>query len=242
MKMKTVGSSNNAGVALKALTHPLARQPRPVAVTVSSAGPIQLNSRNYYHDTDSNGHKKQICGSGVYIDNREVPITSLPPPFTVTPAPRKRRRVEPLLLVNKAMLPAPALFNAFGNREMQRCVSPASVVPMTCHAINHNCEAQGSTLYNPGTRSTLNTVEYTLSASPAPAPDAPPAIASSEEAGFREAALALTSLWCPQTTTTENIQPLTPSVSTIQSYNHVSSTTVQDPPCLRWGKPAKPLD
>lgn len=233
--MKTVGSNINAGLTLKALAHPIALTPRPAPGIVSSAGLTQFNSRNYHHDTDSNGRKnQQICGSGVYIDNREVPTTSLPSPLTVTPAAaRKRRRVEPPLLVKKAMLPAPALFNAFGNREMQRCVSPASVVPMACHAINHNCQAQGSSVYTPATSSALNTFNYTVSASPA--------MSSGEDVGCREAALALTSLWCPQTTPAST-QPLTPSVSTIQSYNHASSASAQDPPCLRWRKPVKPLD
>ena len=258
--MKAMESSSSAGLTQNALNHPLVLPLPPNAGTFrtgSSAGSTtQVTSRNYHVETDVganyNRHQQQACGSGIYFDNQEVPMTTaLPPPFTVTPAnTRKRRRVETPLLIEKAMLPAPALFNAFGKCKTQRCVSPDSLVHMACRAINHNVQVQDrpEALHAPVAAVSrnylaLSSINYDDDINSS-VPALPDPTHSEGDAGCKEAALALTSLLCPPSTmpttsTTEKPHTLTYSLSTNAT---ASASASDDHSCFRWKKPVKPLD
>lgn len=182
-------------------------------------------------------------GSGIYYDNTEVPmafntmIHHDDNTNTNTNMRKRSRVVEPALLQGKAMLPAPALFNAFEQLPKKRCVSPVIVESVKCLGVNHNNNGIQRSVGSAINTNTLHNINYNLSVAPL-LPD----IAREEQedvGGCREAALALSSLCCPRQPRT---QPLAPSISTIQSYNHATISTLSAPPTLRWTKPAKPLD
>ena len=220
--MKTGDSRRrNSGQGSKrdrALSHPLAH-------TCVAGQPTRLRSNSVAYTP------RQMGSSGIYFNNREVPIP-LPMPLGAIPEMRKRRRVEPPSLQRKAMLPAPALFNAFEQSQLQRCVSPV-VVPVKCYGINHNLRASPKPA----------NIECTVAPAAAPGVVPTAAPAAGEDVGCREAAMALSSLCCPSTT--KQTQPLAPSATMLQSYNHATPRTpnfAPAPPSLQSRKPFKPLD